>query len=331
MILHLDSSRIGEKEVSAEARRLHGRYYLSSQGYVLILGSSIKEVPAGLSDAVTSSFVFSSDMQLASKSYHSSLREFTLGGFSVSGSHTWVAAGPCAVESEAQLDSVASALHRMGIRVLRAGCYKPRTSPYCFQGLGKEGLEILGRVAKRYDMLVVTEVRDATHVEEVISVADIVQIGTKAMFDQGILRACAQSDTPVLIKRGFGATLEEFIKAAEFILSGGNTRVILCERGVRSFEPRTRFTLDLCGVAWLKEHINLPIFIDPSHAMGHAYGVADLTRAALAMGVEGLLIEVHPTPKQALSDAAQQLDIAQFEQLYRSLTPFARAVRRTLV
>lgn len=175
-------------------------------------------------------------------------------------------------------------------------------------------------------MQIITEVRDATHVDAVIEQTDIIQIGTKAMFDHGILRACGQSRKPVLLKRGFGATLQEFIQMAEYILLGGNTQVVLCERGIRAFEKYTRFTLDLTGVAWLKQHTHLPVVVDPSHAMGYAYGVPDLTRAATAMGVSGLLIEVHPTPHKAWSDASQQLDFDTFTQLYHSLPAVAKAV-----
>jgi 3-deoxy-7-phosphoheptulonate synthase len=151
------------------------------------------------------------------------------------------------------------------------------------------------------------------------------------MYDQGILRACGKSGKPVLLKRGFGSTLQEFVQAAEFILSGGNPNVMLCERGIRTFETKTRFTLDLCGVAYLKEHTNLPIIVDPSHAIGYAYGVADLARASMAMGVDGLLIETHPNPKVAKSDASQQLDFDQFTALYKTLDPIGKAIGRNVV
>jgi 3-deoxy-7-phosphoheptulonate synthase len=151
------------------------------------------------------------------------------------------------------------------------------------------------------------------------------------MYDHGILKACSQTQKPILIKRGFGSTLQEFVQSAEFVLSGGNSNVMLCERGIRTFETKTRFTLDLCGVAYLKEHTNLPIILDPSHAMGYRYGVADLTRACVAMGVDGLLIETHPNPAVALSDASQQLDFEQFRELYQSILPVAASVGRKMV
>ncbi|MEM7658983.1 MAG: 3-deoxy-7-phosphoheptulonate synthase, partial [Bacteroidota bacterium] len=245
--------------------------------------------------------------------------------------HTLMITGPCSVESEEQLTAAAEFVRRLGINVLRGGCYKPRTSPYSFQGLGLQGLQLLAKMRHQYGLLIITEVRDATHVEEVIEYTDVIQVGAKAMYDHGILKRCGKSNKPVLLKRGFGSSLQEFVQSAEFILSGGNPNVMLCERGIRTFETKTRFTLDLCGVSWLKEYTNLPIILDTSHAMGYRYGVPDLTRACMAMGVDGLLIETHPNPAVALSDAAQQLNFEQFEALYQSLQPIAAAVGRTLV
>ena len=239
--------------------------------------------------------------------------------------------GPCSVESEEQITSSAELMVELGVSTLRAGCYKPRTSPYSFQGLGLEGLKLLDKMRSKYGLNIITEVRDSTHVDEIIEYADIVQIGAKSMYDHGILKRCGKTDKPILLKRGFGTTLKEFVQMAEFILSGGNDNVILCERGLRTFETGTRFTLDLCGVAYLKEYTNLPIILDPSHAMGYAYGVADLARACTAMGVEGLLIEVHPNPKLAKSDASQQLDHSQFTELLGSVRGVAESIGRTIV
>ncbi len=217
-------------------------------------------------------------------------------------------------------------MKELGLSTLRGGCYKPRTSPYSFQGLELEGLKLLAKMREEYGLNVITEVRDATQIQDVIEYSDVIQVGAKAMYDQGILRACAKTQKPVLIKRGFGTTLQEFVQAAEFVLSGGNENVILCERGIRTFETGTRFTLDLCGVAWLQEKTNLPIVLDPSHAMGYAYGVPVLARACVAMGVDGLLIEAHPNPKVAKSDASQQLNHAEFKALLETLRPVAEAV-----
>jgi 3-deoxy-7-phosphoheptulonate synthase len=196
--------------------------------------------------------------------------------------------------------------------------------------MGLEGLKLLAKMRDEFGVAVITEARDATHIDEIIEYSDVIQVGAKAMYDQGILRACAKTQKTVLIKRGFGTTLQEFVQAAEFVLAGGNPNVVLCERGIRTFETGTRFTLDLCGVAWLKKHTNLPIILDPSHAMGYAYGIADLARACVAMGIDGLLIETHPTPKTAKSDASQQLDHNEFEAVINSLKPVASSVGYTI-
>ncbi|MCS7086133.1 MAG: hypothetical protein RMM53_11180, partial [Bacteroidia bacterium] len=233
---------------------------------------------------VVKKFVAKDDIQLASRAYEPQTRTVDLGmGVKIGGTEnvTLVAAGPCAVENAEQIEFSAQFCRSLGIKMLRAGAYKPRTSPYTFQGLGLEGLKLLARMREKYGLLIITEVRDATHVEEVLEYADVVQIGAKAMYDHGLLRRCARSQKPVLLKRHFGATLQEFVQAAEFILSGGNFNVVLCERGIRTFETKTRFTLDFSGAAYLKTHVNLPLFLDPSHGVGKRWGVADLTRAAV--------------------------------------------------
>ncbi|MCB0536850.1 MAG: 3-deoxy-7-phosphoheptulonate synthase, partial [Bacteroidetes bacterium] len=295
--------------------------------------SKLQELPKYLEEKVSKYVAVPNDIQLASKKYISGTREISIGNIKIGGeyNHTLMITGPCSVENEEQIEKSAKFCVEQGVKVLRAGCYKPRTSPYSFQGLGLEGLKLLAKMRDKYGLKIITEVRDASHVDDVIEYADIVQIGAKAMYDHGILRRCGQARKPILLKRGFGSTLQEFVQAAEFILSGGNDDVILCERGIRTFETNTRFTLDLCGVAFLKEKTNLPIILDPSHAMGYAYGVPDLSRACVAMGIEGLLIETHPTPKEAWSDAAQQLNFDEFAQLQASLKPVANAVGRTLV
>ena len=287
MIIHLDR-RVPAKLLAEEAASSYARYYAERDHYVYVLPAAHKTVPKTLQSYAQKVFVMDSDLQLASRSYKDALQEIELApDLRIDAQHTLLVAGPCSVESEAQLDEVAAYLQGIGVRVLRAGGYKPRTSPYSFQGLGREALRLLSDVREKYGLQIITEARDATHIDDILEQSDIVQIGAKAMYDQGILRACAKSSKPVLLKRAFGATLQEFVQASEFILCEGNTKVILCERGIRAFEQKTRFTLDLCGVAYLKRYTNLPIFVDPSHAMGHAYGVADLSRAAAAMGVEG--------------------------------------------
>lgn len=301
---------------------------------VLVTSSKLKQADDDLQQAAEKIFVTDTDIQLAGKQYIPHKREVNIGGnLTIGGNtnNTVVITGPCSVESEEQIDLAAQLCIELGVKVLRAGAYKPRTSPYTFQGLGLEGLKLLDKMRSKYGLKIITEVRDSTHADEVIEYADIIQIGAKSMYDHGILRKCGKTRKPVLLKRGFGTTLQEFVQSAEFILSGGNPNVMLCERGIRTFETKTRFTLDLCGVAWLKEYTNLPVILDPSHAIGYAYGVADLSRACVAMGIDGLLIESHPNPKVAKSDADQQLSFDQFRTLHASLHKVAASVGYSLV
>lgn len=332
MIVHLREN-ITEDRIAEVAEKLKA-FVIDYMGKkVLIAGSGLKHLPDNMEDIVDEFWSFDSDIQLASSQYHAHKREVAFGNTVIGGDskNTILIGGPCSVESEDQIRSSAKLLVSMGLTTLRGGCYKPRTSPYSFQGLGLEGLKLLKKMSNEFGLNVITEARDATHIEEIIEYTDIIQVGAKAMYDQGILRACAKTDKPVLIKRGFGTTLQEFVQAAEFVLSGGNQNVVLCERGLRTFETKTRFTLDLCGVAWLQEHTNLPIVLDPSHAMGYAYGVPSLSKACVAMGVDGLLIEAHPNPKFAKSDASQQLNHDEFRQLKTELEPVAQAVGYTIV
>ena len=326
MIIQLKKSVSSEqaKQLAAAVNAFH----IYNEYHVLITGSGTKELPALLEDVSDKYWVFPNDMQLASKVYQANKRTVNFGNVSIGGTtnHTVLIGGPCSVESEDQIRSSAELLVNLGLSTLRGGCYKPRTSPYSFQGLGLEGLKLLAKMREEFGLNVITEARDATHIDEIIEYTDIIQVGAKAMYDQGILRACAKTNKPVLIKRGFGTTLQEFVQAAEFVLSGGNENVVLCERGIRTFETGTRFTLDLCGVAWLQEYTNLPIILDPSHAIGYAYGVPVLAKACVAMGIDGLLIETHPNPKVALSDASQQLTYPQFEQLHHDLQKVAASV-----
>lgn len=332
MIIHL-KKEIGNSKAQAVAKELNAFLIEESERFVLISSSGLKTIDAKYDAIVEEQFVFENDMQLSSRAYRAQTRTVKIGDVTIGGDtgNTLVIAGPCSVESEEQIQESSALLKKLNLTTLRGGCYKPRTSPYSFQGLGLEGLKLLKQMKEEHGLNIITEVRDATHVQEVIEYSDVIQIGAKAMYDQGILRACAKTTKPVLIKRGFGTTLQEFVQCAEFVLSGGNNNVILCERGLRTFETKTRFTLDLCGVAYLKEYTNCPIILDPSHAMGHAYGVPDLTRACTAMGIDGLLIEVHPNPKVAKSDASQQLNHAEFEALLQTLTPVAKAVNRQIV
>lgn len=327
MIIHLKND-ISSSEVSKIASDIQAFAIYYQGKNVLITGSGLKEVPSSIESKVDQFWIFPNDMQLSSKKYQSDKREVKIGKITIGGNtnNTVLIGGPCSVESEKQIRSSAELLVSLGLSTLRGGCYKPRTSPYSFQGMELEGLKLLAKMREEYGLNVITEVRDATQIDQIIEYSDVIQVGAKAMYDQGILRACAKTQKPVLIKRGFGSTLQEFVQAAEFVLSGGNENVILCERGLRTFETGTRFTLDLCGVAWLQEYTNLPVILDPSHAMGYAYGVPSLARACVAMGIDGLLIEAHPNPKVAKSDASQQLDHAEFSALLKTLRPVAESV-----
>ena len=332
MIIHLPKN-ISHAYVQELADHVGALCLEKADHFVLITNHTVKQLPTTLESMALAHWTFNTDMQLSSREYHPETHRIAIGDTYIGGdgSNQLMIAGPCAIESREQIEQSCQMLIQQGIRVLRAGCYKPRTSPYTFRGLGEDGLKLLAEMREKYRLLIATEMRDATHADKVVEYADIVQVGAKAMYDHGLLTAAGQSGKPVILKRGFGSTLQELVNCADFIMSCGNDQVILCERGIRSFETNTRFTLDLCGVAWLKQHCNLPVILDPSHAMGYAYGIGDLARACTAMGIDGLLIETHPCPQCAQSDAPQQLDHQQFGEMYTSLKPIAHAVGKTLV
>ncbi len=251
-------------------------------------------------------------------------------GATFGGDEIAICAGPCGVESAEQLETAARAVAAAGANVLRGGAYKPRTSPYSFQGLGEEGLKLLRHAADRHHLAVVTEVMDPRDVEKVVRYADMLQIGARNMQNFPLLREAGATRTPVLLKRGLSATVQEWLLAAEYVLLGGNESVVLCERGVRSFDPATRNVLDISVVPLLEDMTHLPVIVDPSHAVGIARLVPPIAVASVAAGAHGLLIEVHPDPASALSDGAQSLDCAQFEALMRRLAPVAEVAGRRL-
>jgi 3-deoxy-7-phosphoheptulonate synthase/chorismate mutase len=228
--------------------------------------------------------------------------------------------GPCSVESEEQMDRIASRLARLPFpKILRAGAFKPRTSPYTFQGLREEGLRILRETADRYGMATVTEVLDTATLDVVAEHSDMLQVGARNMYNTELLKALGRSGKPVLLKRGFMATLDELLLSAEYVLAGGNDRVVLCERGIRTFEPRTRHTLDVAAVPLLKQDTSLPVIVDLSHALGRKDILLPCGRAALAAGADGLMVEVHDAPDQALSDGFQQIDLDALDELVAGL------------
>ena len=251
-------------------------------------------------------------------------------GLKIGGANFVVMAGPCSVESEEQLLSTARAVKNAGATILRGGAYKPRTSPYEFQGLGKEGLRLLGVAKKETGLKIITEVLSERHVEHVAETADILQIGARNAQNFQLLIEAARSGKAILLKRGLSQKIEEWLLGAEYILAEGNRNVLLCERGIRTFETYTRNTLDLAAVAVAKQESHLPVIVDPSQGCGRADLVRVLCQGAVAMGADGLLIEVHPHPAEALSDGQQQVDFAGFGKLMQELQPILGAVKRTL-
>jgi 3-deoxy-7-phosphoheptulonate synthase len=243
-----------------------------------------------------------------------------IGDVSIGDGSFVVIAGPCSVESEEQLFSTAKAVKAAGAKMLRGGAYKPRTSPYEFQGLGVEALKLLRQVREKFGLPVVTEVMGTEDVESICEYADMLQIGARNMQNFNLLRRLAKVDKPVLLKRGPSASVKEWLLAAEYLLAGGNPNVVLCERGIKTFETETRNTLDLASVALARELSHLPVVADPSHGTGRRSLIPPMSRAAAALGADGLIVEVHPCPERALSDGPQSLDFVAFESLMRGLS-----------
>jgi 3-deoxy-7-phosphoheptulonate synthase len=268
--------------------------------------------------------------KLASREVRAEPSEVRVNGIAIGGKAIVVMAGPCSVESEAQVQEVADAVKAAGAKILRGGAFKPRTSPYAFQGLKEQGLKYLADARKRTGLPVVTEVLETESVELVAQYTDILQIGARNIQNFTLLRRVGEMGKPVLLKRGMATTIQEFLLSAEYILAAGNPNVILCERGIRTFETTTRFTLDLNAVPVLKKLSHLPVVVDPSHGTGHWDLVAPMAKGAVACGADGLIIEVHPKPEEALSDGPQSLKPSKFAQLMRELRPVAEAVGRSL-
>jgi 3-deoxy-7-phosphoheptulonate synthase len=257
--------------------------------------------------------------KLVSRETHPDATAITIGNVKIGGGEPVIMAGPCAVESEEQALTIAGIVKKSGAKVFRGGAFKPRTSPYSFQGLGEKGLKILDKVRRETGLLIITEATDTDNLAMVEKYTDIIQIGARNMQNYSLLRLAGQAKKPVLLKRGMAATIEEWLMAAEYIMSEGNARLILCERGIRTFADNTRNTLDLSAIPSIKEASHLPIIIDPSHAAGRRDYVISLSRGAIAVGADGLLIEVHNDPAHALSDGMQSLYPQQFEQLMKEI------------
>jgi 3-deoxy-7-phosphoheptulonate synthase len=268
--------------------------------------------------------------KLASRTFKPDNTVIMIGDVRVGGDEVIVMAGPCSAETEEQVEATTAAVKRAGAKILRGGAFKPRSSPYSFQGLGEEGLRLLRAAADRHNLKLITEIMDISQLALIERYADILQVGARNMQNFHLLRELGHTRTPVLLKRGISATIEEWLLSAEYILAGGNTNVMLCERGIRTFESYTRNTFDISAIPVVQQLSHLPVLADPSHGTGKRDKVAPMARAAVAAGCDGLLIEVHSDPDHALSDGAQSLFPAQFDRLMAELRIIAPAIGRSI-
>jgi 3-deoxy-7-phosphoheptulonate synthase len=269
--------------------------------------------------------------KLASRQFHPENSVFPLNGFSVGGEEIAIIAGPCAVESRSQIIETAQAVKEAGASALRGGVFKPRTSPYSFQGLGEEGLEYLAEARHQTGLPIVSEIMSQTQLELMAKYVDVLQVGARNMQNFNLLRAIGETQTSVLLKRGLSATIEELLMSAEYILAGGNKQVMLCERGIRTFETTTRNTTDINAIPVLKNLTHLPVILDPSHATGNSDYVTAIARAAIAAGADGLIVEVHPDPTHAVSDGKQSLRPEKFAGMIKQVGQIAQIMGRKLV
>ncbi len=268
--------------------------------------------------------------KLASRQFHPENSVFPLDGFTVGGDEIAVIAGPCSVEGRSQIIETAHAVKEAGASALRGGVFKPRTSPYAFQGLGEEGLEYLAEAREQTGLPIVVEIMSQVQLDVMVKYVDVLQVGARNMQNFNLLRAIGETRTSALLKRGLSATIEELLMSAEYILSGGNKQVMLCERGIRTFETATRNTTDINAIPVLKNLTHLPVILDPSHATGHADYVAAIARAAIAAGADGLIVEVHPDPAHAASDGKQSLKPEAFAKMVRQVGQIAQIMDRRL-
>ncbi len=320
------SARVKQKGCQTHLSEGEERTIIGVIGDVRILDRDQIERMAGVERTVSILRPF----KLASRDFHPQDTIVKINGISIGGPQLVVMAGPCAVESREQVLDAANAVKKAGAHMLRGGAFKPRTSPYSFQGLGEEGLRLLAEARDETGLPVITEVVAPEQIPLVAAYANVLQIGSRNMHNYALLHAVGEAQRPVMLKRGMMSTVEELLMAAEYILSHGNERVILCERGIRTFEKYTRNTLDISAVPLLKQLSHLPVVVDPSHGTGKWELVEPVARAAVAAGADGLIIEVHPSPEDALSDGAQSLKPTRFADMMMGLRPVAEAVGRTL-
>ncbi|HHS14244.1 MAG TPA: 3-deoxy-7-phosphoheptulonate synthase [bacterium] len=325
--IHRVTEKIEHLKCRVQPIHGEGRILLGLLGPVQSVDPGKLRLEPGVEDIVR---VLSEPYKLAGRPFHPQKTEIHLKGVTIGGHGLAVMAGPCAVENEKQIHEIASLVRAAGARILRGGAFKPRTSPYSFQGLGEEGLRFLRQASDLNQMLAISEIMDTGHVELMYPWVDIFQIGARNMQNFTLLKAVGCTDKPVMLKRGMAATIEEWLMAAEYIMSQGNEQVILCERGIRTFETYTRNTLDISAIPVVTERSHLPVIADPSHGTGRRDKVAPMARAAVAAGADGLMIEVHNHPEEALSDGAQSLLPHQFLSLMEELQVIAWAIGRSL-
>ncbi|HEX67755.1 MAG TPA: 3-deoxy-7-phosphoheptulonate synthase [bacterium] len=334
IVLKPEATQENIEKIKKDIEKLGLKVWVSQGEFRTIMGvigdeSPLRDMPLSLYPGVEKVIPILKPYRLVDREYKKENTVIELpSGVKIGGKEIVVMAGPCAVESKENVLRIAKAVKKEGAKVLRGGAFKPRTSPYSFQGLGEEGLKILKEVSEETGLSIVTEVMDPRNVELVYQYADILQIGARNMHNYDLLKEVGKIDKPVLLKRGISSTVKEWLLAAEYILKQGNEKVIFCERGIRTFEDSTRFTLDVNAVPLLKKISHLPVIVDPSHSTGRRDLVIPVARAGIAAGADGLLVEVHFDPLQALSDAQQTIDIQEFEILMEDIRRIAQVMGR---
>lgn len=335
IVMKPGASKEQVSQICNQIERMGCRPHLSAGEETTIIGviGDVRLVDRGqieLMDGVERAVRIMRPYKLVGRDFHPKDTLITIGTVVVGGDKVVVMAGPCAVESRDQIIETARAVKEAGATILRGGAFKPRSSPYSFQGMGEEGLKLLAEARDATGLPVVTEIMDQQMVPLVCDYADVLQVGARNMQNFALLQTLGKTNKPILLKRGMMSTIEELLMAAEYIVSSGNPNVMLCERGIRTFEPYTRNTLDINAVPLLKQLCHLPVIVDPSHATGKWELITPVSRASIAAGADGLIIEVHPHPEDALSDGVQSLKFDRFANLMSSIAPVAQAVGRRL-
>ncbi len=335
IVLQPDIQKQDLDEIHSFLETRHFQIHESQGENHLILGiigdtSRLDEKDVEGLDGVSSVFRVSESYKLCSRTFHPADTVITVRDIPIGGREIVVIAGPCSVENEEMVNLLSDKVSQAGAHIYRGGTFKPRSSPYTFQGLGELGLDLLAAAAARHNMPIVSEITDMDSIDKFIERSDILQVGARNMYNYSLLKQLAKVPKPIILKRGLSATIDEWLNSAEYLVSGGNSQVILCERGFRTYEKSTRFTLDLSSIPVIKKKSHLPIIVDPSHAMGNRSYVVSMSRAAIAAGADGIMVEVHHDPHNALSDGPQSLFPEQFDQLMGELKTIARAIGREM-